>query len=79
MVNTKKWCLTYFPDNQNCHMRPFNTARELLTCGGAFGADDRNHWIIYLGGSNAFSEMKHTVDSIFNWPVGHIYSPEVTI
>jgi hypothetical protein len=57
-------------------MLPFER-EAILTCSGQYGPQDRNHWVIYIGGSNNFFEYKTTLDMLLETPFNAIYSPQV--
>ena len=73
-----RYCLSYFPDNMQCPMQPFDR-EAILSCAGQYGPEDQNHWVVYIGGSNNFFEFKTTLDMLLETPLNSIYSPQVKI
>ena len=58
----------------SCALVPFDRQR-LLSCDGEFNADSNNHWVILLGGSNAYFEAKNLIDVLLNIPGGTNFDP----
>ena len=70
-----QYCLSYFPNNMGCPIIPFDR-EKILTCDGEFSSPDSpNHWIVLMGGSNAYFEVKNLIDILLDLPQGTRFDP----
>jgi hypothetical protein len=70
------YCLSYFPDNGNCYLKPF-TRSDILTCNGRYGAEQPPQWYVVLGGSNTGFTMKVLLDLLLDLPPEAKYDPKL--
>ena len=72
--NSYKYCLSYSPNQMTCPLVPFNR-EKFLTCNDQMTPNSPNHWVIYMGGSNANFEIKNLLDVLLEIPDGTYYDP----
>jgi hypothetical protein len=69
------YCLSYFPDEGLCYMKPY--AREdVMTCNGQNGVTDPPMWLVSIGGSNNYMMFKVMVDMMLELPPDAGYDPK---
>jgi hypothetical protein len=69
-----RYCLSYFPNNMECSMVPFDR-EKMLTCDGEVTPSSPNHWVIIFGGSNAFFAVKNMIDTLLELPASTYFDP----
>eukprot|EP01031_Cornospumella_fuschlensis_P037082 gene37082-45009_t len=75
IYNGYRYCLNYLPNNGGCYLEPLDRDK-MFTCHGRYSSTSRNHWHIFIGGSNQYMMMKTMLDTLLEIPTGSVFTPE---
>ena len=69
----KPYSMNYFPNDGKCFLSPYDNNEKIFTCNNP--ADNRNRWLVWIGGSNLFFEFKTLIDQLMQFPLNTPYNP----
>lgn len=70
----RKYCLSYFPDEGECYLKPYGR-EDILTCNGQVTANSPPMWMVLIGGSNQYLMLKTMLDQLLPLPADAGYNP----
>jgi hypothetical protein len=69
-----KYCLSYFPDDGRCYLKPYSR-EDVLTCNDQVSSSTAPMWLVFVGGSNQYMMLKVMLDVLLELPGDAGYDP----
>jgi hypothetical protein len=71
---SNKYCLSYFPNDGQCYLKPYSR-EDVLTCNDQVSSSTAPMWLVFVGGSNQYMMLKVMLDVLLELPGDAGYHP----